>query len=77
MNFDWKALLKLLLSVVIPTVYTMIKTKYPDFPIGEERFSFFIVWIVGALIGGWELHKAKVKQLLTAKGLKYEELVEK
>jgi len=62
--FDWKQILKGIIGVIVPVIYSLIVASFPDFPLADEQFLELILWAVGLLIGGWQLNNArKVAQL--------------
>lgn len=55
---SWKNIVFALLSTLLPIVYGLITGKFPDFPISAEGFIGFVLWLIGLLIGGWQLSKS-------------------
>ena len=52
-----KRLLKALIAALVPVLYSLLKAHYPDFPLESDQVLALILWIVGLLIGGWQLAK--------------------
>lgn len=53
MTFPWKNLLLTMLGILVPLLYSLIVSKFPDIPITQDNFMALIVYFVGLLIGGW------------------------
>jgi len=75
MNF--KDILKVFLGALLPTLFTMLVSHYPDFPLFGEDFVAIIMWIVGLVVGGWGLNAMYVKTKLKKAGYDYKTLVSK
>ena len=54
---DFKKILYSMLSIILVSVYTFIKHKFPMFPIEKDTFINFVVWVIGLALGGWSVHK--------------------
>jgi len=74
---NWKDMLKVFLGALLPTLYSMLIAKHPDFPIFLDEFVSVILWIVGLLVGGWGLASMRMKSKLKQAGFDYEKLVSK
>jgi len=57
-SLDWKSLLKAVLAALVPVVYTVLVTAYPDFPLPQDQFVQTVLWIIGMAIGGWQVNNA-------------------
>lgn len=57
-----KQLLRLVLGVLLPVAYVALKKLYPDFPLMQDSFMALIFWVLGLLIGGWNL-KSFIEEL--------------
>lgn len=58
----WKNLLALFLSALLPAVYTIFISIFKDFPLSQEQWIALWLWIVGMLIGGWNLKSFIIKR---------------
>lgn len=74
---DWKSILKMVLSIALPVVYSAIKAQNPSLPIMENEFIELVMWIVAASVGGWEMMKMRVNAALKRQDSSYEKLVAK
>jgi hypothetical protein len=72
---NWKDLLKVFLGALLPMLYTMLSSHYPDFPMFSEDFVSLIMWIVGLAVGGWGLASMRIKSQLKKNGYEYKDLV--
>jgi len=57
----WKNILALLLSAILPILYTYFASIFQSFPGGLENFVAVSLWIVGSFIGGWQIKSILVK----------------
>ena len=64
MNF--KEILKMFLSALLPVLYAGFIKHNPSFPLSQVDFIETILWIVAAVIGGWSV-KAMVVNYQTLK----------
>jgi hypothetical protein len=55
MPFEWKPILKALLLVVLPVVYSLIVGWNESFPIAQDEFIAILLFLIGLPIGGWQL----------------------
>ncbi len=53
-----KALLKAMLTAVLPLIYSMVTDKLPGLPLDANTFSTLIIYIVGLMAGGWQVSNA-------------------
>ncbi|NLI41960.1 MAG: hypothetical protein GX421_12435 [Caldisericales bacterium] len=53
-----KNILYALLSVLVPLLYTTIIKWQPSIPITGEAFFELVLWLIGLVIGGWQVSKA-------------------
>lgn len=65
---DWKNLLLAILGVVLGPLYTYVTGQIPTFPIDPANFDATVLWIVGYLIGGWNVNSLRVGWQLSRKG---------
>jgi len=56
----WKNILFAMLGIFIPMLYTSITTKFPTFPLSEADLVTLLVWIVGMIIGGWNIKSISI-----------------
>jgi uncharacterized membrane protein YqjE len=54
-----KPIIKALLAVLVPVLYGVIASAYKDFPLDAAKLTDVILWVVGLLLGGWQLSKAR------------------
>jgi len=47
----------MVLSALLPLVYSLIKAQNPDIPIMENEFIELILWIVGSALNGMKINK--------------------
>jgi len=53
-----KPIIKALITVLIPVFWGWLKDAYQDFPLTSEQLLAIVLWIIGLVIGGWQLGKA-------------------
>jgi len=53
----WKPILKAILAVLIPALYTALISKYPNLPLTEAQFVALVLWFIGLFVGGWQASK--------------------
>ncbi len=53
-----KEILRLFLTFVLPFIFAIVKTKFPDFPLNQDTFAALLIWAIGLLIGGWQFSVA-------------------
>jgi hypothetical protein len=51
-----KDVLRLILATLLPVAFIALKTLYPDFPLSQDTFVNLVIWVVGLLLGGWNLN---------------------
>lgn len=51
----WKNLLYSMLAVLLPLLYSLLLGKYPDFPLNQGETVALLLWLIGLLVGGWNL----------------------
>lgn len=56
-----KDILRLLLATLLPIAYVALKIAFPDFPLSQDTFVALIIWVVGLVLGGWNMHYLAVK----------------
>lgn len=56
----FKNVLSAVVSVLVPFIYTALIEEYPDFPLAQVEFIEAIVWIVGLVVGGWNIKSARL-----------------
>ncbi|HEY4756403.1 MAG TPA: hypothetical protein VIH28_10135 [Ignavibacteriaceae bacterium] len=66
---DFKAILKTVLSVLLPVAYSMIFANNPDFPLAEFEFVELALYLIGGILGGWTIQNHRV-QVRTGKTIK-------
>ncbi len=54
---NWKNLLYAVLAAVLPVVFSVIVGFVPTFPLAEPDFILLVLWVVGLVIGGWQVSK--------------------
>jgi len=52
-----------MLGAVLPLIYSALIGEIPSFPLAEAGFVDLILWLVGYVIGGWNVAKARLKYL--------------
>lgn len=73
-GLNWKNLLYSFLGFLLPLLYTELIKSHPDFPLTSTGFTEVIVWILGLIIGGWNIASAAFKKLIYNKfGVTYAE----
>jgi len=60
-GLNWRNILYAVLGVILPLVFDEIIKADPKFPLPLEMFSDLILYLVGFLVGGWNIAKAAVK----------------
>jgi len=51
-----KDILRLILATLLPVAYVALKLLYPDFPLTQDTFVGLVLWVIGLLLGGWNLN---------------------
>jgi len=73
---DWKNVLYLFLSIILPMIYQIGIANNPSFPLSESQFINTVIWIIGAIVGGWNLRTLSVNWEMTKKtGKNYVEFI--
>lgn len=49
-----KELLKSTIGLLVAFFYSMLKAKYPDFPLDSSAVLSLILWALGFAVGGWQ-----------------------
>jgi len=57
-SFNWKGMVRAVVSAAVPFVYSLLMAKFPDFPLAEAGFLELILWVVGMMVGGWQVSKS-------------------
>lgn len=57
----WKNILAAVIAALVPILYSYFIIKFPDFPIPEGFTLAFLLWLVGMLVGGWNLKCISIK----------------
>lgn len=52
-NKQKKRLRNLLISLIGPILYMLVKYVFPDIPIPQADFIVILLAIIGLLVGGW------------------------
>jgi len=65
---DLKSMLKAIIAVIIPFLYSALIGKVPDFPLTGDVFLQLVLWIVGLAVGGWQANKVLSGYKATAAG---------
>ena len=52
-----KRLIYIVISVLVPALYSIITSYYPEFPLNESIMSDLAIWIIGIFFGGWQTTK--------------------
>ena len=60
-GLNWRNILYAVLSVILPIIYQELITSRPDYPQGEADFVKLALWLIGLLVGGWNIAKAAIK----------------
>ncbi len=50
-----KDFIRMLLVVLLPVFFVVVKKTFPDFPLSQDTFVNLIIWAIGLLVGGWQL----------------------
>ncbi len=56
-----KEILFAVLGVILPILVGQFLLKNPDFPLDVEQIVSTLLYIIGALFGGWQLCKGRLK----------------
>lgn len=73
---DWKNILYLFLSVLLPVIYQIGIKNNPSFPLSENQFIETLVWVIGSIVGGWNLRTLSVNWAMVKKvGKNYAEFL--
>lgn len=60
-NEKFKSILYAIVSVIAPILYQMLIGWKASFPLPQADFVAVILWIVGLMVGGWQVAKAVYK----------------
>lgn len=53
-----KQIILAIILALAPILFSFITKEFPDFPLDQGAFVALIVWVVGLLVGGWNLKAA-------------------
>ena len=54
-------LIKAAVAALIPLIYSVIITKFPDFPISQNELVETVIWLIGIFFAGGYANAAKVE----------------
>ena len=60
---DLKSIIYAALAAILPIVYSLIVGELPSFPLESADFVGLILWVIGLLVGGWNLKAGRIKYL--------------
>ena len=64
---DWKSILYMFFGAMLPVIYAAFIKQNPSFPLTQVDFVETILWILGAIVGGWNAMKIKVNYMMLKK----------
>jgi len=54
---NWKHLFYAALAAVLPLMYSNLIGSMPAFPLASAQFTSLVLWVIGLVIGGWQISK--------------------
>jgi len=54
-GLSWRNILYAVLGVILPLIYQELIGARPDYPQGESDFVTQVLWLIGLLVGGWNI----------------------
>lgn len=55
LNLSWRNILYAILGVILPLAYQELVGKFPTFPLDNNGFVTLILWVIGLIVGGWNV----------------------
>lgn len=77
-GLSWKNLLLTFLGILCPIVFDEIIKADPTFPLSNEMFTDLVIYLIGFLVGGWNLVQLAIQKMIYEKyGETYAEWLKK